>query len=204
MGEAVADGRPLTRKERQQQTRRALLDAARKVVAERGMLGATHTEIASAAGVTVGAIYSNFSSKAELMVTLLEDAGREGTVFDPDAPTVRECVADLGRRLVEQSDTEPELTVLSLEFVLAAIRDPETRSRRLPQRKKEHRAQAKVLESIAARSGEVLPLQAVDLVEVITDLSWAMLCTRAMLGPEVITERLVLEALDRCVLGGMA
>jgi AcrR family transcriptional regulator len=202
-GDDFVDGRPPTRKERQLQTRRALLDAARKVVAERGMLGATHAEIASAAGVTVGAIYSNFSSKAELMVNLLEDTGSDGTVFDPNAPTVRECVADLGRRLVEQSDTEPELTVLSLEFVLAAIRDPETRSRRLPQRRKEHRAQAKTLEAIAARSGEVLPLPAIDLVEVITDLSWSMLCTRAMLGPEVITERLVLAALDQCVLGGM-
>ncbi|HVV74524.1 MAG TPA: TetR family transcriptional regulator [Mycobacteriales bacterium] len=196
---STGDDRPPTRKERQQQTRRALLDAARKVVAERGMLGATHAEIASAAGVTVGAIYSNFASKADLMVNMLEDAEREGTVFDANAATVRECVADLGRRLVEQSDTEPEVTVLSLEFVLAAIRDPETRRRRLPERQRQHREHAKVLESIAARSGETLPMPALDLVEVITDLSWALLCTRAMLGPEVITEALVVAALDRCV-----
>jgi AcrR family transcriptional regulator len=195
----MGEDRPPTRKERQQQTRRALLDAARKVVAERGMLGATHAEIAGAAGVTVGAIYSNFSSKADLMVHLLEDAERAGTVFDAGASTVRECVADLGRRLVEQSDTEPELTVLSLEFVLAAIRDPETRGRRLPQRQRQHREHAKVLEAIAARSGETLPMPALELVEVITDLSWALLCTRAMLGPDVITESLVLTALDHCV-----
>ncbi|HVX68870.1 MAG TPA: TetR family transcriptional regulator [Mycobacteriales bacterium] len=196
---STGEDRPPTRKERQQQTRRALLDAARKVVAERGILGATHAEIASAAGVTVGAIYSNFASKADLMVHMLEDAEREGTVFAADAPTVRECVADLGRRLVEQSDTEPELTVLSLEFVLQAIRDPETRSRRLPERQRRHREHAQVLEAIAARSGETLPMPALDLVEVITDLSWSLLCTRAMLGPGVITESLVLAALDRCV-----
>jgi AcrR family transcriptional regulator len=196
---STGEDRPPTRKERQLQTRRALLDAARKVVAERGILGATHAEIASAAGVTVGAIYSNFASKADLMVNMLEDTEREGTVFDASAPTVRECVADLGRRLVEQSDTEPELTVLSLEFVLAAIRDPETRSRRLPERQRQHREHAEVLETIARRSGEKLPMPALDLVEVITDLSWSLLCTRAMLGPDVITESLVLAALDRLV-----
>jgi AcrR family transcriptional regulator len=154
--------------------------------------------------VTVGAIYSNFASKADLMVTMLEDADSDSTVFDPDASSLRECVADLGRRLVEQSDTAPEITVLSLEFVLAAIRDPETRSRRLPARAREHREQAELLEAIAARSGETLPMPALDLVEVLTNLGWALLCTRAMLGPDVITEQLMVASLVQCVAGGEA
>jgi AcrR family transcriptional regulator len=199
---SIASAPVLTRKQRQEQTRRALLDAAREVVAERGILGATHAEIARAAGVTIGAIYSNFASKADLMVAMLEDSATDSTMLRADCATVRECLEDLGHRLVRQADSRPELTVLSLEFMLAAIRDPETRRRRVPQRQAEHAAYAGVLDQIASQSGERLPMPANELVEVVANLGWALLCTRAMLGPDVITESLIVAALTQCATTG--
>jgi AcrR family transcriptional regulator len=186
--------RARTRRERQQQTRRSLLAAARTVVARRGILGASHREIAGEAGVTIGAIYANFANKADLIVAVMEDVAKDGTMLAASAASVRECLEDLGRRLVAQADSQPEITVLSIEFALAAIRDPSIRERRLPQRRAEHAAYAQVLEQIAARSGERLPMPAADLVEVVANLGWSLLCTRAMLGPDVITEDLVVRA----------
>jgi AcrR family transcriptional regulator len=63
----------LTRAEQQAETRRALLDAAATVFAERGFLGASVEAITSEAGYTRGAFYSNFESKEELFAELLQD-----------------------------------------------------------------------------------------------------------------------------------
>lgn len=63
----------LTRKERQAETRQRLLDAAERVFLRRGLQGSSVEEIAAEAGFTRGAFYSNFRSKDELFVELLQD-----------------------------------------------------------------------------------------------------------------------------------
>ena len=68
-----ATGAPqrLTRKEKQEETRRLLLDAAERVFIRSGLQGSSVEEIAAEAGFTRGAFYSNFDSKDELFVELL-------------------------------------------------------------------------------------------------------------------------------------
>ena len=63
----------LTRAERQEQTRTALLEAAARVFVERGFAGASVEAITDAAGYTRGAFYSNFGSKEELFAELLQE-----------------------------------------------------------------------------------------------------------------------------------
>jgi AcrR family transcriptional regulator len=63
----------LTRKEKQAETRRRLLDAAERVFLRWGLQGSSVEEIAAEAGYTRGAFYSNFKSKDELFVELLQD-----------------------------------------------------------------------------------------------------------------------------------
>ena len=62
----------LTRRERQEQTRELLLDAAAMVFARRGYHEASVEEIASEAGFSTGAVYSNFSGKEELFLALAD------------------------------------------------------------------------------------------------------------------------------------
>ena len=193
--------RSLSRAEKQQLTRRALLDAARTVIARNGIAGASHRDIAAEAGLTIGAIYANFDNKADLVVSVVEDASSEGTLLDASSPSVKACLEDLARRLVEQADNEPEITLLSLEFMAGSIRDPAIREQRLPHRAAEHAAWARVIEDIAARSGETLPMPALEFVEAVTSLGWSLLCTRAMAGPQVITEDFVVRALGLLVQG---
>jgi TetR/AcrR family acrAB operon transcriptional repressor len=56
-----------------EETRRQILDAARRIFAERGVSRTTLEQIAEAAGVTRGAIYWHFSNKAELFIALRDD-----------------------------------------------------------------------------------------------------------------------------------
>ena len=67
----------MTRAERRAQTRAALLDAAARVFVDRGFAGASVEAIAAEAGYTRGAFYSNFATKEELFVALLQERGFE-------------------------------------------------------------------------------------------------------------------------------
>ena len=61
----------LTREESKEQTRLRLLDAAQTVFMKKGFVAASVEDIAEAAGYTRGAFYSNFRSKAELLMEVL-------------------------------------------------------------------------------------------------------------------------------------
>jgi AcrR family transcriptional regulator len=185
----------LTRAERKQQTRAALLSAARTVVARRGMQAATHEEIAREAGLTIGAIYSNFDSKADLMSALWTDVALSSDVLLEERATIRECLTALAHRLVRVVDDEPTTVDLQLEFQLFAARDPEARDRRLPHWEAAHDAHARVIESITARSKERLPVPPRDFAEAVSNLAWSLMVSRRTLGPDVVTEQRVVNAL---------
>jgi AcrR family transcriptional regulator len=61
----------LTREDSRDRTTQRLLDAARKLIAKRGLSDTTLEDIALAAGYTRGAFYSNFTSKSDLFIELL-------------------------------------------------------------------------------------------------------------------------------------
>jgi AcrR family transcriptional regulator len=88
-------GRRTSREDRRAQTRAALLDAAERLWAERGIRGASLDEIAAAAGMTKGAVYSNFTGKTDLVLSLLERYSQNEQCL--------ELTEDLG-----ESDRSPE------------------------------------------------------------------------------------------------
>ena len=63
----------LTRREKQQRTRKSLLKAAARLFCQRGLEGASIDEVAQAAGYTKGAFYANFKSKEELFLVMLDE-----------------------------------------------------------------------------------------------------------------------------------
>jgi AcrR family transcriptional regulator len=69
---AVEKPRRLTRAEQRARTRAALIDAAGRVIAQRGFHGASIEAITAEAGYTGGAFYANFDSKEDLFAELLE------------------------------------------------------------------------------------------------------------------------------------
>ncbi len=106
-------------------TRDRLLRAAADVFAERGYDGTRVADIAAAAGVSNGALYAHFSSKAELLVDALRTHGRRvlADMFaaDPGRP-VTELLLAIGRQLPRQPDARGYLLV---EALVAARRDEE-------------------------------------------------------------------------------
>jgi AcrR family transcriptional regulator len=58
---------------RQARNRRALIDAARRIMSQKGIDAATMAEIAELADVGAGTVYNYFKSKEDLAVAVLED-----------------------------------------------------------------------------------------------------------------------------------
>ena len=124
---------PLTRRESRQLTRTRLLDAAATVFAERGYRRASVEEIASQAGYTIGALYSNFSGKEELLLAFLEEQlARIAERIVTAARSAEDPVGKLRAAAAEWMgflDDEPQLYTLMIEFWTIWVRDPELRPR---------------------------------------------------------------------------
>ncbi|MDQ8045877.1 MAG: TetR/AcrR family transcriptional regulator [Solirubrobacteraceae bacterium] len=66
-----------TRRERQAETRLQVIAAARQLFLSLGYHRTTLSAVVDAAGFTKGAVYSNFTSKAELALAVVEEIERE-------------------------------------------------------------------------------------------------------------------------------
>jgi AcrR family transcriptional regulator len=132
----LATGAPkrLTRKEKRQETRRLLLDAAEQVFLRRGLRGSSVEEIAAEAGFTRGAFYSNFKSKDELFVELLHTRVydryaklAEQAQQQPGTPRERLQWGSERLRDVQKGEEGSWLFRLWLECLTQAARDEEFR-----------------------------------------------------------------------------
>ncbi|MFG1696117.1 TetR family transcriptional regulator [Nonomuraea sp. NPDC049309] len=107
------------------ETRERLLRAAADAFAERGYDGTRVADIAAAAGVSNGALYAHFGSKADLIVAALRAHGRRmlAGLFaaDPDR-SATDLLLTLGRGLPRRRDAQGNLVV---EALVAARRDGE-------------------------------------------------------------------------------
>jgi AcrR family transcriptional regulator len=137
----VTEPATTVRTPRRERTRERLLDAAFDVFAQLGVQGASIEAVCEAAGFTRGAFYSNFASKEELFLALMDRETRahladlERSVAQVDPATlgtpdgirtaVRSVVAAVGPDVVG----ERQWCVMTLEFELLAMRDPEVAAR---------------------------------------------------------------------------
>ncbi len=104
-----------------------LLDAARRLIAERGADAVSMDDIAAAAGVGKGTVFRRFGSRAGLMMVLLDEderASQQAFLFGPpplgpDAPPLDRLLA-FGRDRLRFAHAHHEL-------LSAANRDPHTR-----------------------------------------------------------------------------
>jgi len=63
----------LTREQQQSHNRALLLQAAERIFAERGVAGTSLDDVALEAGLTKGAVYSNFRNKGELILEVIRN-----------------------------------------------------------------------------------------------------------------------------------
>src|SRR5581483_2534333 len=132
MGVVPAKNREQTKhQQKTEATRRALLEAARRIFARDGFEASRIEDIAGATGHTRGAFYAHFSSKEDLFFALLEqessDRLRELREMLEQYSDTKDRMASL-RRFYVARVADRQWVMLSLEFKLFALRHPKLRA----------------------------------------------------------------------------
>ena len=122
----------LTREQSRANTREKLLDAARRVFARSGFHGASVEEVASEAGFSTGALYSNFDGKEDLFLELMQREidgyAREIEQAVARSASVAERAAGGARQWMEMIEREPDALLLFTEFWAYGVRDEQVRA----------------------------------------------------------------------------
>jgi AcrR family transcriptional regulator len=116
---------------RREDVRRRLLEAALAVFTERGYDRASLEQVAALAGFSKGAVYSNFTSKNELFLALMDQQVRARITHARDAlqhpPQDASAGRLVGDRLTAALTEDPAWQLLFLDYVQRAVRDPGVR-----------------------------------------------------------------------------
>jgi AcrR family transcriptional regulator len=129
-------------------TREKLFEAAARVFEEQGIGGASIEAIAAAAGFSRGAFYSNFASKDELIIAMLEDHVEQSIRRNLDLLARHKNLADFidALKTMDRSRQDPlgRSPLLHMEMILFVARA----EKRRPELAKRLRARRKLITDI--------------------------------------------------------
>jgi AcrR family transcriptional regulator len=150
----------VSRAEAKAATKAKLLRAAAKVFEQKGFGAATVEEIADRAGFTRGAFYANFSDKADVLMTVLEQRR------DHDMQNVAELVASTpdDQKLsavqgwYDELVGDERLSLALAELWPIATRDPNLRARLAARQHRQVAAISAMIDSYATSENITLPI----------------------------------------------
>lgn len=116
----------LSRAESQAETRRRLLAAARAVVEREGLGAVTVSRVAEDAGLTTGAVYSNFAGRAELLFEVTRDLAQPLAATPPVDGGREAWLGGLAALLADHTDS-PGAVSLATEMASIGLRDAKVR-----------------------------------------------------------------------------
>jgi AcrR family transcriptional regulator len=102
--------------------REDILKVVRSIIAKKGMAGLSTTEICKVAGISMGALYTHFSGKNEIILALAEWTTENiAKLYDfHDAKEMRERLMNLAG----EAKSDPTKFRLDVELAAASLSDP--------------------------------------------------------------------------------
>jgi AcrR family transcriptional regulator len=153
----------LSRKESQVQTRERLLEAGLQVFSRRGYYAASVDEIAAEAGFSKGAVYSNFESKEDLFLALIDQRFAKDAETYPGISNFMVDRLQSGDGADFKSSVMADRTwnILMVEFFLLAMRDKTNRDKLASRLEQLRGIMAENLSTIYAKRGKkpMLPIE---------------------------------------------
>jgi AcrR family transcriptional regulator len=187
------------------ETRARLLLAASEVFAARGYDRASLDEVARAAGLTKGAVYSSFTGKDELFYALMQERIGERLTLVAEAvdrqSTAEAMALDAGSGLVGLISSQADWHLLFIEFWARAVRDPKLREEFARHRRAAREVIARFLRQQADLIGVDLPAPAEELAVAVLALSNGI-AIEHLADPETVDPETFTTVL-RLLLGGL-
>ena len=189
-----------TRDEQAGHNRELVLESARTVFLEKGYHAATLDQIAEAAGFSKGVVYSQFESKADLFLALLERrigerAAQNAAMLASIKPG--EGLDALGRLSIERQQ-DAQWMLLLIEFRVVAARNPEINERYAALHQRTVDRLVELLGLWFEREGQAPPVALDTLVRFILALDPGMTLERAA-HPGVLTADDVTPIITRII-----
>ena len=184
----------LTRDQSQAETRQRLIDAGKRVVAREGLAALSVTGVAAEAGLTTGAVYSNFEGRAglvfEVSAAVSEEFAAPPSLMPPVDVGAETWLRGIAAVLADHTDN-PKAVALATELMSAALRDDSVgvTARAVATRSLEEIADI-VREARCEASGFAPEELALVVMALFTGLSQL----RTLLGPEAVSMELCARA----------
>jgi AcrR family transcriptional regulator len=193
-----------TREEKKAELRADLIDAAAELFAERGYWGVSLDEIAERAGVTKGAVYSNFESKDDLLlaVAATQSINLDPTLLLDESLTLAEVARATGMEVgrIATSPEQRRLAPRELELSTIALTNEKIRDVLTAFGRLQRETLARILETKAAAEGVELPLPALELATIL----WAAgqgLTRHRFLDPDAVPAEYFADAFELLLSG---
>ncbi|MEO8112986.1 MAG: TetR/AcrR family transcriptional regulator, partial [Phenylobacterium sp.] len=180
------------RGDKRERTQAALIAATWAVVEEKGFAGASLEAIASHAGMTRGAIYSNFPSRADLLIAAVSTRGLKINRDFSRPGTLRQQLRWFAEGLIATLPNAPGTQRWHAEFLLHIANDPALRA---------HIAEGfgggfeQMTAQFRAHHGASLAIDPHSLALAVQALAMGFVY-QAILTPDEVPARAVLEAFD--------
>jgi AcrR family transcriptional regulator len=191
----------LSRVEQVERNRGLVLDAARRVFLDRGYAGATLEVIAEEAGFSKGVMYSQFASKPDLFLALLEQRIAERAEENARIAADHTGIDGLGALLrtnVRHTEDGGGWPLLLVEFRVVAARDPELNARYAALHARAVDQFAEAVRTILARDGLAPVYPARTFAELIFAMDQGKVLEQAAGAAELRSE-LLIDLLGRLV-----
>jgi AcrR family transcriptional regulator len=172
----------LSRVEQTERNRSLVLAAAREVFMARGYHGASLEQIAESAGFWKGVVYSQFESKADLFLCLLEgriEERAERYACLAEGPEGERGLRALVEHLADEDRADPRWLLVVAEFRVHAARDPVLGRRYTAAHGRTIELLADSLARAAERSGERLRHSPTVMAELALALAYGSILEQA-------------------------
>ena len=184
-------------------TRRHLLDAARIVFAENGFHGTSIDEVAARAGFTKGAVYSNFKSKDDLFLAVLDDHLEQqmgaihadlegGRPPEEEIPRMRDLIVERAWGIDRDDDWGG---ALYLEYLLYARKNPEAAATLAEGNRRTREAVERLIEEEYGRLG-IRPTMPTEALAKISLALFEGLNLLRLVDPSAVTDETLEHALE--------
>jgi AcrR family transcriptional regulator len=195
---AVSQEKP-RRGDKRERTRAALIAAAWAVVDEKGFAAASLEEIARRAGMTRGAIYSNFPARSDLLLAMVTTRGLKINRDFSRPGTLKQQLRWFAEGLIETLPNAPGTQRWHAEFMVHIAADPALR---------DHIAAGfgGLFDEMAAQfrdqHGETLTIDAHSLALAVQSLAMGFVY-QCILSPDAVPSYAVIEAFDALAAGAV-
>jgi AcrR family transcriptional regulator len=189
----------MTRVEQTQRNRSRVLAAARRVFTACGYHASTLEQIAEEAGFSKGVVYSQFDSKADLFLALLDGRialrSSENTELI-DGLAGESGVAAVVDHAIREVQGDPSWMLLLLEFRVHAARNRELNARYAAAHARAVAGVASVFEALYERAGQPPPFPPREMAELVYAIGGGAVLEQAA-DPDALQGPLLADLLTR-------